>query len=120
MQKLTDEQYKKLKTLIKQHCANYIDNKCIVLNCQCPQLGLSETRKPTCRYLKDVLLYDPAFAELYSALRTPEKGEDKRHCAVCGNLFIGRGKQKYCCDDCRKKAMYKQQADYRRNKAKSV
>ena len=40
MQIRTDiKQANKIKELIKKECANYMDGKCILLECNCPQMG---------------------------------------------------------------------------------
>lgn len=112
--KISVKNYNKLKNLIAEHCSNYADGNCLPLNCVCPQILNCETRKVICHYCRDVLLYDTAFKEIKAELTDTQKNEDKKKCAICGSLFIGKGRAKYCCDECRQKAQREQQAKYQK------
>lgn len=116
MLRLAANQLNKLKQLIRgkqgrAKCCNYDDGKCLLLDDDCPQI---KSPSLMCKYCREVLLKDKD-AELLNAELFPKTAAgSRRKCAYCNKAFVGHGRTKYCCDNCRKKAMYKQQANYHR------
>ena len=79
-------QRKAANRLIEQHCCNFKDGHCLLLDngeaIECPQRLSSAV---ICRYFRHVLLNDPAGRPLELELFPP--GSQKR-CAVCGQVFL--------------------------------
>ena len=119
MIRLSTKQFNTLKKLIKGtqgtvKCCNYDNGNCLLLDDECPQV---KSPSLMCKYCKEVLLKDKDAELLNAELFPKETKGSKRKCGYCGKSFVGHGRAKYCCDNCKKKAHYKQQANYHRKSA---
>ncbi len=63
--KTTPRQSQRLRTLVRQRCANCIQDRCLLLDEKCPQLR--SISGIYCRYLRDVVL--PGDKKLLAEIR---------------------------------------------------
>ncbi|MCC8168970.1 MAG: cysteine-rich VLP domain-containing protein [Oscillospiraceae bacterium] len=101
---MTPDQLRRLKALIKNMCCNYIDGKCLILDCPCPQMI---TYSLICNWCENAVL--PQNAELCIEISKPER---VKKCAVCGKRFIYKSNSAKYCKMCRIKVLHRQKADY--------
>lgn len=112
MQIRTDfTQANKVKELIKKHCANYIDGQCIVLECDCPQMGCMYS--VLCKYFINSVL--PLDKDIYKELLEgagEETGLYDKVCKICNKHFTSDKKNEQYCDRCKKKARAERNRKY--------
>ncbi|MDO5396321.1 MAG: cysteine-rich VLP domain-containing protein [bacterium] len=110
--RMTPEQARRCKALIKNQCCNYFDGNCILLDdgepCICPQ---SISYSLNCKWFRTAVL--PNDNDLYIRLMKPK---NRKKCTVCGNEYTPTGRNSKYCDKCRKIVWNKQKADYIRKK----
>lgn len=93
-QRLTPDQFRRVRHLAKTSCANYDQGNCLLLeengeSCECPQMiSLSLL----CRYFREAVL--PGNTKLAEKLQIAPLG---KACAVCGSHFTpASNRAKYC------------------------
>lgn len=104
--RVTPDQFRRCKTLIKNQCCNYRDGECLFLDCECPQMI---TFSLICKWFKNAVL--PNDTELYVQLIKPPNTDN---CVVCGNKFIKRTNNAKYCDKCRVLIRRRKIAEYKR------
>ena len=95
-------QANKIKELIKKHCANYIDGQCILLECNCPQMGCMYS--VLCKYFINSVL--PIDKDLYKELLEgagEETGLYDKVCKMCNKHFTSDKKTEQYCPKCKDK-----------------
>ena len=102
--RMTPDQLRRIKALIKNQCCNYDDGDCLLLDCPCPQMI---TYSLICKWCKTAVL--PNNKELYIQLI---KSVNTKKCDVCGKLFTPKSNRAKYCDKCRRIVWNKQKADY--------
>lgn len=136
---------KKIKDVIATGCCNhqatgtecYMEDEerlitkehkhyCVTCDTTCPLFNVLDNPESDIRvfmnYNPDICLrftraIVPAHKDINDYLyNNKRKQGSTRKCAVCGKTFFGIGRQKYCSDRCKKKALYRQQSEYRRKK----
>lgn len=105
--RMTPEQLRRAKALIKKTCCNYDDGYCLVLGCPCPQM---HSYSVLCKWFRSAVL--PQNEPLYISI---EKPHNIKKCVICGKKFIYRSNRAKYCRKCRKTAMRRQKAEYQRN-----
>lgn len=111
------------RLIIKEH-----KHYCITYDGTCPLFNVLDNDHPESD-IRVFMFYNPDICSRFTQAIVPAHKDisdylynnksnqgSTRKCAVCGKTFIGIGRQKYCSDRCKKKAHYRQQSDYRRNK----
>lgn len=113
--RMTPEQARRCKVLIKNQCCNYFDGNCILLDdgepCVCPQ---SISYSLNCKWFRTAVL--PNDKELYIKLMKPDKS---KKCPICGKYFLYRSQNKKYCDTCKKAVLRCQKANYQRKRRNS-
>ena len=109
VRELTTREKQKIAKLVKERCANYLDEDffsgCLPLDCDCPMLTKAFCGNAMCRYFRDSVL--PNDSELNAAMQNlPAK-----RCKQCGKLFPAKGKQVYCCESCAAEARRQRTAE---------
>lgn len=91
---------KRLRALVVNHCANYssVENECLPLECQCVMLNREEG-KVCCKYFRSAVLpLDP----ILEAGLAGNEAEAVKRCAMCCKAFIPKSNRgEYCSDGCR-------------------
>ena len=81
--RMTPEQARRSRALIKNQCCNYDNGNCILLDdgepCVCPQ---SISYSLNCKWFRTAVL--PNDKELYIKLMKPK---NRKKCTVCGNEY---------------------------------
>ena len=110
--RITPEQARSCRVLIKNQCCNYDNGNCILLDdgdpCICPQ---SISYSLNCKWFRTAVL--PNDKELYIRLMKPAVS---KKCIVCGAKYEPTGRNSKYCDKCRKSVLNKQKAEYIRKK----
>lgn len=102
---LTGREKQRIKKLITSLCANYDkEYGCLLLDCDCPMLGICFTNSALCRYFRKSVLPEDAGLEAVFT-QTPTI-----HCKQCGKPFPTDGKRVYCSQRCAEEARRKQTA----------
>lgn len=113
--RMTPEQARQCKTLIKNQCCNYDNGNCILLDdgepCVCPQ---SISYSLNCKWFRTAVL--PNDKELYIRLMKPK---NTKPCKVCGKDFMYKSNKAMYCTDCRKE-VFRQQAAQRKRKQRDL
>lgn len=108
--RMTPEQARRCKVLIKNQCCNYFDGNCILLDdgepCVCPQ---SISYSLNCKWFRTAVL--PNDKELYIKLMKPK---NTSKCTVCGKEFIKKVNNAKYCNNCRKVVRRRKIAEYKR------
>ena len=106
VKRLTPPQSRKVNTLVKKECCNYINGKCLLLDdgdeCVCPQLI---SYSLFCKWFRVAVL--PADKLLYAELMNTE---DKKRCIECGAFFASTSNSVKYCAECRKRITRRQAA----------
>lgn len=106
VKRLTPPQSRKVNTLVKKECCNYINGKCLLLDdgdeCVCPQLI---SYSLLCKWFRVAVL--PADKLLYAELMNTE---DKKRCTECGAFFASSSNSVKYCAECRKRITSRQAA----------
>ena len=106
VKRLTPPQSRKVNTLVKKECCNYINGKCLLLDdgdeCVCPQLI---SYSLFCKWFRVAVL--PADKLLYAELMNTE---DKKRCIECGAFFASSSNSVKYCAECRKRITRRQAA----------
>lgn len=115
VKRLTPPQSRKVNTLVKKECCNYINGKCLLLDdgdeCVCPQLI---SYSLFCKWFRVAVL--PADKLLYAELMNTE---DKKRCIECGAFFASSSNSVKYCAECRKR-ITRRQAAARMKKMRSL
>ena len=119
VRELTTREKQKIAKLVKERCANYLDEDffsgCLPLDCDCPMLTKAFCGNAMCKYFRNAVL--PNNPELEAVLT----GVAAKRCKHCGKLFPADGRKVYCSESCREAAKRIQTAErvrkHRRNKA---
>lgn len=97
--RMSEDQLKSARKLIKQHCCNFQQGSCIALDwsfCNiCPQWN---SYSLLCKWFRNaVMLNDKNFCHevLYP-------NAQKRHCEICKRLFVPTGPNSKYCEACAK------------------
>ena len=108
---LTKNERKTIRKLVINICANYDKNYgCLPLDSECYMLNKMWTGA-YCNYFLNVILpLDPALTASLS------NSSNKKLCGFCGNLFIAKGKQKYCSSYCAIQGQRIKQKNFMRKK----
>ena len=110
--RMTPEQARRSRALIKNQCCNYDNGNCILLDdgepCVCPQ---SISYSLNCKWFRTAVL--PNDKELYIKLMKPK---NRKKCTVCGNEYTPTGRNSKYCDKCRRKIRLRKDAERKRNK----
>lgn len=106
--RMTPDQLRRIKALIKNQCCNYDDGDCLLLDCPCPQMI---TYSLICKWSKTAVL--PNNKELYIQLI---KSVNTKKCDVCGKPFTPKSNRAKYCDKCRRIVWNRQKADYIRKR----
>lgn len=110
--RMTPEQARRCKVLIKNQCCNYFDGNCILLDdgepCVCPQ---SISYSLNCKWFRTAVL--PNDKELYIRLMKPE---NTKICAICGKHFPYRSNREQYCNNCKHTSVLRRKKRYRENK----
>ena len=104
--RMTPEQLRRAKALIKKTCCNYDDGHCLVLGCPCPQM---HSYSLLCKWFRSAVL--PQDTELYSMIMAPR---NTAQCTVCGSLFEKKANNAKYCNSCRISVRRKKVAQYKR------
>mgnify|MGYP002565901513 CR=1 FL=1 len=109
--RMTPEQARRSRALIKNQCCNYDTGNCILLDdgepCVCPQ---TISYSLLCRYFRNAVL--PADKELYAEIFM----QRTYRCAECGAAFVpNSNRQKYCLS-CSKKVHRRQKNESARKR----
>lgn len=108
----------------EQIIINDYNNYCIAYDGTCPLITvinnkdadirefIHNNRDICSRFINCILPTYPALAK-YLDVEISERGSTRK-CAVCGTVFIGQGRAKYCCPECANKAKRKQKAEYQK------
>ena len=109
--RMTPEQARRSRALIKNQCCNYDNGNCILLDdgepCVCVQ---SISYSLLCKYFRSAVL--PAEPMLEANIL----GTRLERCVSCGAPILKKGNRKKYCDRCAVRAYKKQQAEYARRK----
>ncbi len=101
-----------VNNLVRNHCCNYDNGNCILLDdgdpCVCPQII---SYSLLCRWFRRAVL--PIDDELYIRLMKPQ---NTKVCAICGKNFIYRSNREKYCDMCKRTALLRRKAKYRRKR----
>ena len=104
--RMTPEQLRKAKALIKETCCNYDDGYCLILDCSCPQM---RSYSVLCKWFRSAVL--PQEYELSTKLMFLQS---MRTCTVCGAKFKKRANNAKYCENCRKSIRREKIAQYKR------
>lgn len=108
--RMTPEQARRCKVLIKNQCCNYFDGNCILLDdgepCVCPQ---SISYSLNCKWFRTAVL--PNDKELHINLMKPK---NTAKCVICGSEFIKKVNNAKYCNTCRKTVRRRKIAEYKR------
>ncbi len=105
---MTPKQRIRANKLIRSMCANFLDGKCICLDCECPQT-ISYTL--LCKYFKKAVL--PLDKDLEADVM--QDGIELR-CNDCGVPIEKTGNKKRYCERCSRKRYLAAKAKYEREK----
>jgi len=90
--RMSAQQYRRAKALIRRLCANYDGGCCLLLEDGCPQLL---TPALVCKYFRAAVL--PADRELHDGLMG---AGPVRRCRVCGAPVVSRSNAAKYCPSC--------------------
>lgn len=98
LSRMTDGQFRRVKKLIQDLCANCDGGNCLLLDngfdsCVCPQIL---THAVVCKYFRIAVL--PADLELYAELGGDCRGA--KRCRICGRIFIAGSNRAMYCPGC--------------------
>ena len=97
MIRLNDAQHRRVKKLIRCHCANNMRGCCLLLDdgepCVCVQ---AISYSLLCRYFREAVL--PADRELCADLAAT--ADTRKKCELCGKPFPARSNRAKYCDRC--------------------
>lgn len=99
---MTYHQFKKVKALVRDYCANYSNGDCFPNDMECPQL---QCDTGLCSYFVESVL--PLDEKLLLEITRPKEMFTKR-CKDCNKIIYSKSKTKQYCEDC----------SYKRYKAK--
>ena len=110
--RLSPNQRKRVRTLIRGECCNYSDSLCVVLDCECVQ---SNSYSLYCKWFRRAVLSQdkPLFAEIIG------RGNFKL-CTICGAAFVPKSNRGKYCDKCAKAMRRKKKAEYERRRRQKV
>ena len=89
---------RKINKLV-HYCANYSKDYeiCLPLDAACYMINKCTINSEICKYFKNAILrIDKELEWLLLA-----KNYNLKACTICGNKLQVRGRQKYCCENCR-------------------
>lgn len=117
MIRLNDAQHRRVKKLIRCHCANNVRGCCLLLDdgdpCVCVQ---AISYSLLCRYFREAVL--PADRELCADLAAT--ADTRKKCELCGKPFPARSNRAKYCDRCAPYAARRNAAERkRRQRAKA-
>lgn len=118
---LTEQEKRKIKSLVEKICANYDkEHGCLPLDCECYMLSKWWTGC-LCKYFETVVLpSDP----LLKRVLLGDSHANTKPCAMCGKRFVVAGRKLYCSDKCRETGQRQKDAKrarrYRLNKMVNV
>lgn len=117
MIRLNDAQHRRVKKLIRCHCANNMRGCCLLLDdgepCVCVQ---AISYSLLCRYFREAVL--PADRELCADLAAT--ADTRKKCELCGKPFPARSNRAKYCDRCAPYAARRNAAERkRRQRAKA-
>lgn len=110
--RMSVQQFKQAKALIKEICCNYdsVTGGCLLLDrgevVQCPQM-ISQSL--CCKYFRDVLLEDKRARELKAEIMGDNGGKT---CQVCGKRFRAVSPRAKYCARCAKQAELERKAKW--------
>lgn len=104
--KITKQQFKKIKALVKNECANYVNEECILIGWTCPQLHITID---LCKHFKESVL--PLDNELMGQLLGD--GYNKI-CQRCGQRFNADSPNKLLCNYCATASIREKKREYMR------
>lgn len=107
MLELTIKQFKAVKGLVVENCANCSDGKCIIIGMKCLQLNCKTN---LCSYFKKFVL--PIDQHLYSEIVKGGETYTKR-CEKCNSIFFSKSKNTRFCKEC---AMEQRKVTFRNSK----
>ena len=111
--KITLKQSKRINTLVRKLCCNYVDGNCLLLDdgeehacVQCiSRYGIY------CNYFKNAVL--PADRELFAEIMQPSR---QKRCQICKSYFVPRAKNQRYCPNCAAVQKRKKAAERQRRK----
>ena len=107
--KITLKQSKRINTLVRKLCCNYVDGNCLLLDDgeeQCiSRYGIY------CNYFKNAVL--PADRELFAEIMQPSR---QKRCQICKSYFVPRAKNQRYCPNCAAVQKRKKAAERQRRK----
>lgn len=109
--RVTPDQFRRCKNLIKNLCCNYRDGECLLLDCECPQMI---TFSLICKWFKNAVL--PNDTELYVQLIKPK---NIKECKICGKNFMYKSNKAMYCPGCKKEVL-RRQATLRKQKQREL
>ena len=108
--RMTPRQHQKAVRIIEDHCCNYDNGNCLLLDhgeeVVCPQ---SISNSVCCMYFRHVLLQEPEAQTLNAALF---RIDDLKRCTRCGKPFASTGNRAKYCANCKVIVQRQQKADY--------
>jgi hypothetical protein len=119
---LTRDERAGIRKLVTSLCAYYdYEYGCLPLDCPCYMLHKWWTGA-LCKYYRCAVL--PVDPVLEASLTGQSILSYYKSCEICGKLFVGDGRQRYCSPKCantaRKRAEAQRAKKYRQNKGSSV
>lgn len=106
--RMTPQQFRRAKALIKKTCYNYDNGYCLILDCPCPQM---HSYSLLCKWFRNAVLTQNE--PLYISI---EKPHNIKKCVICGKKFIYRSNRAKYCNTCKKAALRQQKAEYQRKR----
>lgn len=107
--KITLKQSKRINTLVRKLCCNYVDGNCLLLDDgeeQCiSRYGIY------CNYFKNAVL--PADRELFAEIMQPSR---QKRCQICKSYFVPMAKNQRYCPNCAAVQKRKKAAERQRRK----
>lgn len=92
--RMNDEQLRKARTVIREHCCNLVDGICIVLDCDCVQ---RHSYSLLCKHFRYCVL--PNAPKLEAAILGAAV---RKRCSVCGAPIYSRSNRAKYCPECAK------------------
>lgn len=104
---MTKQQFKKIKALVKNECANYVNEECILYGWTCPQMHINTL----CNYFKkSVFLLDNQLM-----IQLLGNGYNKT-CKRCGQGFNADSPNKLLCNYCATASIKEKKRQFMRSK----
>ena len=108
----TKGEFMRVKSLIRNECANCFSDDCAIFDTKCPQLHSQYSL--ICNYFTDAVL--PFDAVLCTQLLKPQEQAGIKHCIDCKDAFVPTGNRSQRCKPCAIHARRRGQAESKRNK----